>query len=504
MAKYRTTDVAAGQGLFLDVNLKKQLLPDTFEYMLNEIIGTKIDLDIFDKNYKNDQTGASAVPPAVLLKLIIYGYSKGCMSSRMLDELNKNNIVAKALTGDMSIHWTTIADFISKNSSEFKEIFMKVLVYCNELGLIGGEIYAIDGLRLPSNASKEMSGTKKQLEKRMNTYKRMAEKHLSRHQKKDERGETNEKTEERFIKRQKYLSHQMEKIDNFLKKMEPKKGKDGRENQSNVTDNESAMIHSTKGYLQGYIGIVISDEENQIITTAQAVGTTNEGEHLRAMLDKNGENLKEAGVKEPEEGKKPSILGDPNYFSEDNLKACEERGIEAVIASGRVNERPSTCEKNRYASEDFKYHEEDDCFECPQGKLLRYKYNTKLRNGEEKIYQASLTDCRQCPAYSKCILTEKDRSELNQGKKILIHIGKEPERQCSKMRKKLETEEYQTKYSRRIQIVEPVFANISYCKKLNRFTLRGNEKVNGQWQLYCMVHNLGKCLNELNRRRATA
>ena len=67
--------------------------------MLDEIIGTKIDISVFDKNYNNDKTGASAVPPAALLKLIIYGYSiepsvRGCISSRKLDELNENNIVA--------------------------------------------------------------------------------------------------------------------------------------------------------------------------------------------------------------------------------------------------------------------------------------------------------------------------------------------------------------------------------------------------------------------------
>jgi transposase len=185
MAKYRTTDVAAGQIIFLTVNLNEQLLPDSFEYMLNEIIGTKIDLSIFDKKYKNDLTGASAVPPSVLLKLIIYGYSKGHKSSRGLWELSRNNIIAKALTGDMEIHWTTIADFISSNSAEFNDIFVKVLTYCSELGLIGGETFAIDGLRLPSNASIEMSGTKEQLEKRLSLYRKMSEKHLARHLKKD-------------------------------------------------------------------------------------------------------------------------------------------------------------------------------------------------------------------------------------------------------------------------------------------------------------------------------
>ena len=67
MPKYRTTDAVSGQGLFLTVNLKAQLLPGSFEYMLDEIIGTKIDLSAFDAKYKNDATGAGAIPICVYL-----------------------------------------------------------------------------------------------------------------------------------------------------------------------------------------------------------------------------------------------------------------------------------------------------------------------------------------------------------------------------------------------------------------------------------------------------
>jgi transposase len=163
MAKYKQSDVENGQGLFLVVDLRKQLLPGTFEWMLNQIINTKIDLRIFDQNYNNGHTGASAIPPEVLIKLILYGYRNGHISSRSLDRLNRNNITAKVLTGDMSIHWTTIAKFVSGNAEKIKQIFMEVLMYCHELELISGEDYALDGVRLPSNASLEMSGTKKEL-----------------------------------------------------------------------------------------------------------------------------------------------------------------------------------------------------------------------------------------------------------------------------------------------------------------------------------------------------
>lgn len=46
-----------------------------------------------------------------------------------------------------------------------------------------------------------------------------------------------------------------------------------------------------------------------------------------------------------------------------------------------------------------------------------------------------------------------------------------------------------------MSVVEPVFGNIGTTKKLSRFSLRGKKKVQGQWQLYCLVHNIGKLVN---------
>ena len=98
-----------------------------------------------------------------------------------------------------------------------------------------------------------------------------------------------------------------------------------------MTDNESAMIRISKGFIQGYIGIAVSDKKSQAVTGAHAFGSANETGHMSEMLDEHIENIGEAGA-EPEGGKKPTMSGDPNYFSEGNLRACEERGIEAVIA----------------------------------------------------------------------------------------------------------------------------------------------------------------------------
>ena len=500
MARYKHTDIEDGQGMFLTVNLKEQLLPGSFEHMLDELIGGRIDVSMFDNNYINDKTGATAIPPAILIKLIIYGYSKGKNSSRGLWELGKTNITAKALTGDMEPHWTTIADFISHNGERFKEVFAKALAYCAELGLVGGQTFATDGLRLPSSASLDMAGTADELEKRLKLYRRMAEKHIEKHKRKDAAGEAGQETERHYQEQQKKLNRKIERISGFLGAMEKKEGKRGQEIKSNVTDNESATIHSPSGYIQGYIGLAVSDQKEQIIVSAEAVGSANEGEYFPHILDMTLDNVKEAGVKTPE-GTKPSMLADNNYFSEENLKACHEHGLEPIIPDDHYKSRLGRAEKKRYETADFEYHEEGDYYECPSGKKLEYKGISGPEWSRGKTYRASVTDCRLCPCSEKCMGHKKKPPKRPRGRSLLITESNEHGSCCQSMREKLNEQEYQDRYASRIQIIEPVFANIAYCKGLDRFTLRGAAKVNGQWHLYCIVHNLGKCLKTYNKRK---
>jgi len=503
MARYKQTEAENGQGFFLSVNLKEQLLPGTFEYMLNDLIGKRIDISMFDKNYKNDQTGATAIPPRVLIKLIIYGYLKGVKSSRRLGELSRDNVTAKALAEGMEPHWTTIADFISSNGEMFKETFVKILAYSVELGLVGGKEFAVDGLRLPSNASLEMTGRAEELEKKLKAYRRMAEKHVAKHRRQDGQGKADKETERHFQERQKKLNRQIEKISGFLEGMEKKEGKRGKETRSNVTDNESALIYSSKEYVQGYIGLAVSDKKEQIIVSAQAVGDAHEGPHFPQMLDGALSNLKEAGVKKKKKTKM-TMLADKNYFSEENLRAGKERGVEAVIADLEYRKRLETNGNRKYEADDFKYNKKGDCYKCPNGKKLAYKKTNAIGGREGKVYEASARDCRACPLSPKCLKSKKEPGKLRRGRGLFISAGNMIGSLIRALRKKLNTQEYQDLYADRIQIIEPVFSNIACCKGLDRFSLRGREKVNGQWQLYCMVHNLGKCLKGYNLKHGYA
>jgi hypothetical protein len=331
----------------------------------------------------------------------------------------------------------------------------------------------------------------------------MAERHITKHQKRDKNEGTDEKAEKNYQRQQKHLNRQIEKISNFLENIELKKGRRGEEIKSNVTDNESALIMSSEGYIQGYIGLAVSDSENQVIISAQAAGSANECEHLPQMLRGALDNMQEAAVETPE-GVKRTLLADKNYFSEENLQACADMEIEAVIPDSQYKRRLGENKEMRYEADDFIFNEEGNYYVCPQGKRLAYCGASTLSGVEGKVYQARAKDCRVCSCYSRCMRSKKGQGVIDKGRKIMITKSNRSGSLCAALRKKLNGREYQDRYAYRIQIIEPVFANITYCKGLNRFTLRGKDKVNGQWQLYCMAHNLGKCLKGYNTKKGYA
>jgi transposase len=183
MARYKHYDY--GQMKLLPVSFEQQILPGTFEHTLNELIDNEIDLTVFEQRYHNDDGGAPAYDPAILLKIILYAYSRGITQSREIARLCQENVVFMALSADSKPHFTTIAGFISSLEREIVSVFRDVLLICDEAGLIGREMFAIDGVKLPSNASKEWSGKRADFQKKVGKMERAVSYLVKRHRSAD-------------------------------------------------------------------------------------------------------------------------------------------------------------------------------------------------------------------------------------------------------------------------------------------------------------------------------
>jgi transposase len=183
MARYKTMDTSPK---FLPVVLSEQLLPGTFEHALNHLLDHELDLRTLDSRFYNDTTGAPAYAPAVLLKVILFAYSHGIVSSRAIEATCRENVVFMALSGDSAPHFTTIAGFIRDLGEETANVFTQVLFICDAQGLIGREMFAIDGVKLPSNASKAKSATRAEFKHEVGKMQHQVKKMLARHRQADD------------------------------------------------------------------------------------------------------------------------------------------------------------------------------------------------------------------------------------------------------------------------------------------------------------------------------
>lgn len=499
MAHYKKYSYA--QGTFIPIHFEKQIIPGTFEYSLNHYIDHKLDLSIFDERYKNEETGATAYDPRILLKIILFAYSRGIVSSRRIAQACEENIIFMALSCDTKPHFTTIADFVSTMDKEITTLFREVLLVCDDLGLIGKEMFAIDGCKLPSNASKEWSGTKADFEKKVAKMERAIENILKKHREEDQ-NKTEAKVKESEDKFVETLNKRISKIREWLKDNDDKPGKTGKPKKSNITDNESAKMKTHRGVIQGYNGVAATDGKHQVIVEAEAFGEGQEHDLLEPMVEGVRKNFQEIG-KEEDVFQKAKLLADSGYHSEKNMEMLTIEGIDAYVADNRFRKRdPRFADYEKYKdaarkdwangkpklfrTEDFIFDQDMRHCICPAGRRL-YRSGA---NAKAHRFKGTQTTCVSCALRAKCI-RNPEKTVIRQVAYFSGKTGSGPTF-TDRMKRKIDSTIGRVIYGMRLAISEPPFSHITSALKLDRFTLRGKVKVNTQWNLFCIVHNLTK------------
>jgi len=95
MARYKHYDY--DQLMMVPVSLEEQIMPGTLEYAIHHVVEERLDLNIFDSRYSNDETGRKAIAPKLLIKIVLFGYSRGMISSRSLERACRENVTFMAL-----------------------------------------------------------------------------------------------------------------------------------------------------------------------------------------------------------------------------------------------------------------------------------------------------------------------------------------------------------------------------------------------------------------------
>ena len=498
MARYKTPH--RGMKL-LPVDFERQILPGSFEHALCHLVDHEMDLSTFHARYKNDDGGASAFDPAVLIKIALLAYSRGIVSSRKMEAACRENVLFIAVSGDSQPHFTTLAAFVSERGDAVASLFAQVLLICDRQGLIGREMFAIDGVKLPSNASKAKSGTRKDFQRQLKKMETAAQKIITTHRQADT-ALSDDAVAQREAKKLARLQEESKQLRDWLEKnTADRPGSKGAVRLSNRTDNESAKMATSKGVIQGYTGVAAVDEKNQIIVDAQAHGTGSEQALLAAVVT----------ATETYRAPTTVITADAGYHSEANLKMLAAQQVDAYLPDNGYRKRDA-----RYADQAIHHAKPDPlwnktkqqkkppCFTpadftladdhthclCPTGKrLYRNGANCTIGGYKAMRFTGAQQDCVPCDRRHEC-LRKPDKTKTRQ---VTFFQGKRSgPSETDKMKIKIDSDTGKSMITRRFATVEPVFGNLRGNKRLNRFTLRGRTKVDGQWKLYCMVHNIEK------------
>jgi hypothetical protein len=442
----------------------------------------------------------------MLLKVVLYAYSQGILSSRGIERACRDHVIFVALSGESCPHFTTIADFVSSLGEDIAKVFAALLFLCQREGLIGRELFAIDAVKLPSNASKHKSGTRAACKHQVSKLERAAQGMLARHRETDAKA-LDAGVRERELKRIERFKTDAKKIRHWLKHhREDRRGPKGAIRKSNRTDNDSAKMATDKGVIQGFCGVAAVDAKHQIIVEAQVLGSGSEQEVLVPVV----EAIKEQGLLTPQS----VISADAGYHSEHNLKQLDALSVNALVADNAMrarDERFADQAKHkaksdplhdkargqgsrirRYQPADFTYDPRANTCTCPAGQRL-YRNGSHCTIGAHTFikFTAPQRACLGCDRRARC-LRHPDTTKVRQVVFLTGRAKNVPENFTARMKKRIDSEQGRQLYGQRFATVEPVFGNIRHNKRMNRFTLRSKTKVDGQWKLFCLVHNIEK------------
>lgn len=479
------------QRLLLPPSIEDYLAKDDLAHVVDDVV-ERIDLSPYFEEIS--PVGNPSYHPAMMIKILTYGYATGVPSSRKIEKKLHTDVGFIYLSGMQKPDFKTISEFRREHHKQLKHTFNEVVRVCHEMGMTDlGEI-SLDGTVMKGNASPSRSYKEEDLLEAIEEYLKQGERTDREEDEKygkDRRGDELPEGLSDRQERKRRMDEAIERIKKAQKKLE-----ETGEKKINLTDDD-AQFQKDKGrkFTLGYRGQVAVDEKEQIIIVQQVTNEKADTGQLIPVLDEVLEtvsSLQEGQAAKPQD--KIKVSADAGYSSGPNLQKLEDPKyrdrIDAHIPDGIYQGRESErLKESEFSKEKFVYDEQTDEYICPAGKRL-YQAGRRMERNDQGSTEYRCRDCKGCELFEQCTTNKRGRT--------IKVLDSEP--LIKKMREKLSTPEGKKIYSHRKRIVEPVFGNIKYNGKISGFLLRGLSKVGGEFSLICTVHNVIKIGQYLKRQ----
>ena len=445
---------------------------------IDAFVGT-LDLEELGFRHAEEHCGAGqpAYDPRLLLKLYLYGYQHRVRSSRRLEAETRRNLEVIWLCQGATPSYKTIADFRKSNASALRAANREFILLCRELSLLEGRRVAVDGTFLKANANADSIHTKASLGKGL---KRLDEKIAEYHRQMDEAdagsedgadsGDDPELTAkiEALVERRKHKQSLQERL------------QASGENQISEVDPDARVLRKsdTGAAVGGYNCQIAVDDRYKLIVAEDVVQDGNDAVQLEPMMTKAGEAMG---------AERLTGLADTGYFSREQLKICEDKGLDVYVPIASNRPRRGKGDIMRFSIDDFRYDARNDTYVCPAGQRLTRGGSRRIKDGKPHFrYSSVKAVCRDCSLKDRCLSKSDPRRRLDRW---------EHEDVIDRHRRKINAGEPWIR--QRATLVEHPFGTIKRWAGMDHFLMRGLDKCRGEFSLMTLGYNFKRVMNEL-------
>jgi transposase len=464
--------------------------PDNPVRAIDSFVGA-LDLAKLGFRHADRRMGVGQPPydPSDLLKLYLYGYINQVRSSRRLEREACRNLELIWLLKNLKPGYRTIAIFRKENWAALKAANRSFVLLLRELDLIGGALVAVDGALFHGNASKDSIFTRGKLAKQIAKLDQEIEAYgksldttdaAEAKQPADGSGNGNKGDGGDVGDKMKELMARRKRAQADLKELES-----GDKGQVSKTDSDARLLSKGDQTIAGYNVQSVVDDKHKLIVASEVVNRSDAG-HLHKMAK---------AAKEILEAETLQILADAGYYNSEDLKACEDDGINAYVPPHEGNGKLE--KQGRFVRKDFSYDAATDTYRCPAGQLLHptKKPWTNTSGRIESRYLGSKASCGGCAFKASCLSSKAKYRSI---------FRWEHEDVLDRHRQRMASEGAGELMRRRSAIVEHPFGTLKCRAGYQHFLVRGFNKVRGEWSLMALCYNFTRVLNILGFDRFIA
>ena len=416
------------------------------------------------------ETGRPAYDPGDLLRLYLYGYLNRVRTSRLLERETKVNVEVMWLLGKLSPDFKTIADFRRDNLAAIKQVCREFTLLCRKLKLFGGELVAVDGSKFKAVNNRRRNFNQARLTKAIKAIAEKVDDYLHELDEADAAEPDPDEPPPSAVELRAKIKTLTERKAKYQALHEGLKANGAKQVSLTDADARSMVMHHGSTEV-GYNVQTVVDEKHQLIVEHEVTNDPTDHAHLAEMALRAKETL---GVAELE------VVADMGYYDGAEVKQCAQAGITTYIPKPitSVNKK-----RGLFTKQDFSYEEAKDCYRCPAGEELTYRYESFEQGRLIRYYTTS--KCRDCPLQAKCTTNQRGRRITRWvDEKFLEDMARRVRARPELMR-------------RRQQLSEPPFGTIKRGMNQGYFLMRGLSKVGAEMSLTVLSYNIKRVINIL-------